>query len=104
MLEVAWMVFNNREKEKEMQQAQRGNLREGRTLEELIEEGEAQERVIEEGEEMGEWENHLLLYSPILRSMCNLQRKETLEKGMSSSGNLDPALQAIKLMTLNDES
>ncbi|KAK4829533.1 hypothetical protein QYF61_005172 [Mycteria americana] len=110
MLEVAWTVFNNREKEKESRQARRENLREGRLIEALtvVGRGRGGGKVgIGRGRGRGGPSGGAALpFKPsrLTEDQCAVCKEKGHWKRESPKvGELDPSLQAIKLMTLNDE-
>jgi len=97
MLEVAWIVYNNREKEKEVKQARRdgkllaaltGNNRRGR--------GRGR------GMNVGERERINLRLAPDQCAIC--KERGHWKKQCPKAEELDPTLRAIKLMTLDEES
>ncbi|KAK4811226.1 LOW QUALITY PROTEIN: hypothetical protein QYF61_022123 [Mycteria americana] len=108
-LEVAWTVFNNREKEKESRQAQRENLREGKLIVALI-------GVVGRGRGAGKIGIGRGRGGPsggaappfrppwLAEDQCAVcKERGHWKKECPKVRELDPSLQAIKLMTLNDE-
>jgi len=97
MLEIAWTVYNNREKEKEVRQTWRdgellaaltGNNRRGR--------GRGRRMNIGEGGRMN------LRLAQDHCAIC--KERGHWKKECPKAGELDPTLRAIKLMTFDEES
>ncbi|KAK4821607.1 hypothetical protein QYF61_025184 [Mycteria americana] len=98
MLEIAWTVYNNREKEKEMRQAQR----DGKLLV-VLTENNRRGRGRGRGMNIRERGFGRRVISRLAEDQCAICKEHGhWKKECPKAGGLDPTLQAIKLMTLDD--
>jgi len=97
MLEVAWTVYNNREKEKEAKQAQR----DGKLLAALTG-NNGRGRGRGRGVNVGERGKINLQLAPDQCAIC--KEHGHWKRECPKAGELDPTLRVIKLMTLDEES